>query len=107
MSQYFLWVPMMAGDFDLMKSKSPGAYYGFWKRISEVGAGAYYFERHVGVWLILIAVGLLFLSWVFHSSAVQERIHIKERTIRIMVTVALFFGLAGLVTSVMQVGLDY
>ena len=66
-----------------------------------------YFERHLGVWLILLAVGLLFLSWTFRSSSVQERIHIKDRTITIIIVVALFFGVAGLITTVIQAGFDY
>jgi len=107
MSRLFLCFPAVAGDFDFMDSSGPGAYYGLWKKLSETGAGAYYFERHLGVWLILLAVGLLFLSWTFRSSSVQERIHIKDRTITIIIVVALFFGVAGLITTVIQAGFDY
>ena len=107
MRRFFLFFPMILGDFDLMESTGPGTYYGLWKRMCEAGAGAFYFERHLGVWLILIAVSLLALSAALHSSTIQQRVQIKERTVRTVLIIALFFGLAGFITIVLKAGFDY
>lgn len=107
MTQFFRIFPMMAGDFDVMnENRGPGVYYTLWQKISETGAGAYYLERHAGVWLILIAIMLLGLSYAFRSKTIQERLHLKEKTVTTIVVIALFFALSGLITSVIQAGFD-
>lgn len=107
MNGIYWFLPTLAGDFDVLNAnRGPGVYYTLWRKLSETGAGAYYIERRIGIWMIIISVGLLFLSWAYKASHVQERNHLKQRTIIAIVVIAIFFGLAGLITTAIGIGFD-
>jgi len=107
MNHFLRVFPTLAGDFDLMDSNGPGSYYGLWKDLGNAGASIYYLERHLGVWLIVIALALLAVAWLLRSSTLQERIHLKERTVTVIVVIALFFGVAGLINEIIKLGFNY
>ena len=107
MNHFYRYLPTLTGNFDFMGESGAGDYYVLWENMGKAGASLYYFERHLGVWLIIIAVLLLAIAWLFRSSTLQERIRLKERTAIVMVVIALFFGAAGIINEIIRLGFNY